>query len=526
VELITAVWGTVCFSLLGAGLGTLSGLIPGIHVNTLALMLFSLYASSAPFLLSLGGALGMPAEALPLLLSCTIVSACVVHSFLDFIPSVFLGAPDDSDALSVLPGHRLLLAGRGMEAVHCAAVGSAVGTSIAILLALPIGWLMGPPLLLYDRLLPFLPHLLVVTCLLLIISEREGSSTTVAFRVDQAGATTTVSLAHQVPVDGSRQRIFGVVESGPVRRWVRTPYGVWRLKGEARLERGPALLEGVWEVRSRRWWPRAMAGALLLLSGALGFIVLNAHLPLSKGDASPLFPLLTGLFGLPVLIQALGGMKIPEQEMKPAEEVRMRDAIQGIAAGGFVGWFPGITSTSGAVIGSLLSTRTDEDPLRSARRFITMVSAVGSSAAVFSLLALAVIRRGRTGAMLVVESVMGEDLALLSPPSIPFALLLLSALVGCVVGYRLTVLMGRTMARRVSNLNMRLLSILVSLLLLAMVLLLNGVSGLVVMSVSTLLGLIPASAGVSRVHLTGCLLIPLILFFSGLEPALIGLLGG
>ncbi|MGD0057760.1 MAG: hypothetical protein ABSB83_07990 [Methanomassiliicoccales archaeon] len=37
---------------------------------------------------------------------------------------------------------------------------------------------------------------------------------------------------------------------------------------------------------------------------------------------------------------------------------------------------------------------------------------------------------------------------------------------------------------------------------------------------------IPPLAGVSRVHLTGCLLIRIIIFFARLEPELLAFLGG
>lgn len=55
---------------------------------------------------------------------------------------MFIGAPDPDEALSVLPGHRLLMEGRGMAAVRAAAVGSAVGAAAALVLAIPLQWLM------------------------------------------------------------------------------------------------------------------------------------------------------------------------------------------------------------------------------------------------------------------------------------------------------------------------------------------------------------------------------------------------
>ncbi|MBN2518425.1 MAG: tripartite tricarboxylate transporter permease, partial [Candidatus Altiarchaeota archaeon] len=90
------------FLLLGILLGICTGLLPGLHVNTISIILLSLF----PFM-------GVGALQFAILLA----SMATVHTFLDFIPSIFLGAPEESTAMSILPTHRLLLQGRGVEAV-------------------------------------------------------------------------------------------------------------------------------------------------------------------------------------------------------------------------------------------------------------------------------------------------------------------------------------------------------------------------------------------------------------------------
>ena len=154
----------ICFSLLGSLMGTISGLIPGIHVNTLALILLSAY----PTIESVVAWSASP-EFAPLLASSTVVAASVTHSFLDFIPSVFIGAPEEGTVLSVLPGHRLLLRGEGMEAVACAAHGSLVGACTAIVLAAPMQWVMMQGT--YSMISSVTPHLLIVILAVLILSE-------------------------------------------------------------------------------------------------------------------------------------------------------------------------------------------------------------------------------------------------------------------------------------------------------------------------------------------------------------------
>ena len=124
-------------SIVGSTLGAFTGLVPGIHVNTLAAVMLASYTS----LFSAISAFAEP-EAVPVLVSSCILSASVVHSFMDFIPSLFIGAPDADEALTMLPGHRLLMEGRGMVAVRAAAAGSAVGALSAVALSIPVQYVM------------------------------------------------------------------------------------------------------------------------------------------------------------------------------------------------------------------------------------------------------------------------------------------------------------------------------------------------------------------------------------------------
>jgi putative membrane protein len=108
-------------TLIGVVLGTVSGIIPGIHANTLAGALISLQV----LLLAILG---------PIALGAVLFAALITHTFVDSVPSTFLGVPDADTALSVLPAHALCLEGNGEEAVRIAALGSA----LAIVLAVPL----------------------------------------------------------------------------------------------------------------------------------------------------------------------------------------------------------------------------------------------------------------------------------------------------------------------------------------------------------------------------------------------------
>ncbi|MCG7843865.1 MAG: tripartite tricarboxylate transporter permease, partial [Methanomassiliicoccales archaeon] len=158
------------FTLFGMGLGTLSGLAPGIHVNTLAVLLIMAIPSLSPILedVCLGaGCIISPA----LLLACTILSAAICHSFLDFIPSLIMGVPDETECLSVLPSHRLLLEGQGMSALQAAAQGSLVGAMTGLLVLLPLPLLHHQVTDLLMVLAPAIPWMLLTVPFLLIWAE-------------------------------------------------------------------------------------------------------------------------------------------------------------------------------------------------------------------------------------------------------------------------------------------------------------------------------------------------------------------
>mgnify|MGYP001767288876 CR=1 FL=1 len=109
----------------GAGLlcGIISGIIPGIHSNTVAGIMLGV----SPVLLPVLGPAGLAAA---------LVSMLITHTFLEIIPSTFLGIPDAGTALSVLPAHAMTLEGKGEEAVRLSALGSGWGVIIAIPLSL------------------------------------------------------------------------------------------------------------------------------------------------------------------------------------------------------------------------------------------------------------------------------------------------------------------------------------------------------------------------------------------------------
>lgn len=142
--------------ILGVLTGIITGLIPGIHINLVATLLFVNSSLLLGFFSSFS-------------LAAFIISVAIVHTFLDFIPSIFLGAPNEETALSILPGHRLLLKGRGYEAVKLTTIGCFFGLVISMILS--VFFIFTAPLF-YPFLSKIIAFLLIVLSAFLIIKEK------------------------------------------------------------------------------------------------------------------------------------------------------------------------------------------------------------------------------------------------------------------------------------------------------------------------------------------------------------------
>lgn len=494
------------FTLFGMGLGTLSGLAPGIHVNTLALLLMMSAPALMPPLEQLCLCTGCPAPP-ALLLACTILSAAVCHSFLDFIPSLIMGVPDETECLSVLPSHRLLLEGRGLCALQAAAQGSLVGAMAGTITLLPL------PLLhvqLTDAMLslaPLVPYILLGIPPLLIWAEG-GKADTVAgldMRSGTASFTDMVSLRRHVPVHGDSARVAGIVHRHWGRWRVRTPLQTFMVQGRG-LRPGHQLLLGQWTVRRDRIPITARCLLLFLSSGALGVMAMDGLVPgedIWRGmEGNMLMPLFTGLFGLPLLIGSSRG-RMPEQSREVGEPPSMVGALKGSLMGGLVGWLPGVTATAGAVLSTLLPRSHRNCP----QEFISTVSAVGTGAAVLGLGTLLLIGKGRSGTLLAMQEAMPS----LDVSALPA--LLLCILTSSLLSYSLTMCIGDRFLRRAQGRDLTRLNRVALLGMIALSFLLAGPGGLLLLTLSTLLGMVPAKVGISRVHLTGCLLLPILLYY-------------
>jgi putative membrane protein len=141
------------FIVLGIVVGIIFGLAPGLHPNFLILMV--------PILFSLSIS--------PLNLLVFIVAMAVANAISDFIPSILFGAPEEGTELSVMPGHKMLLAGQGYQAIKLAAIGG-MFSIVFLCIIFPATIFIFP--FIYATLSPLLFFLLAAIAIYMILTEK------------------------------------------------------------------------------------------------------------------------------------------------------------------------------------------------------------------------------------------------------------------------------------------------------------------------------------------------------------------
>lgn len=399
----------------GTAAGVVVGLLPGIHPNTV-------FAVLIPAILAAGAAGSYP-------LMAFIVSVSITNTIVNFIPSIFIGAPEADTSLSVLPGHRMLLRGDGYGALFMTVCGSAC-SAILTVAALPLLLLAIP--VIYASMNPvghsYIHILLIAVVSILLYSERG-------------------------------------------------------------------------------WMKKAHAAFMFLVSGLAGAALLS-----SLPEQTVLFPALSGLFGIPVLMFGMKGKaRMPRQ--KTGRRVKVpaaRGAVTGWIAGLLVGLLPGIGSAQAGVLSGTALRGKEKD-------FMVALGGISTANMLFTLIALHSISKTRSGAAAAIQELGG--MAGTADLLFVVAVSLFSCFIACLI----TLWIGRRSASVLAGADYRKVNLSVFMLVLALIAVVCGPVGLLIAALATAVGASCAVLRVRRMYLMGFLMLPTILYFSGLLPAFVSL---
>ncbi len=386
--------------------GTITGLIPGIHVNLLSVMLISLSAT-------------LLQVTTPTTLAVFIIAMAVTHTFVDSIPSIFLGAPDPDMALGVLPGHRMLLEGKGYEAVKLTVIGSFLAL-LATAAIIPIMIPVVPKL--FEIINPYIGHILAAVVIFMILNES-------------------------------------------------------------------SLNAKVW------------ATFVFAISGVLGIFVLSY-----PNLNQPLFPMLSGLFGVSTLLVSLNEKTtIPKQYITESIVLKKSDTTKAIIAavgsGSLTGMMPGLGSAQAAIIAMQVARNL------SVNGFMVLIGGINTVNFTFSLVTLFTLEKARNGAIVAVLQLL-ESITFQQ-----FLLFTLSAIITGCIAAMLTLKLAKIASKAIAKVNYQMLCITIIILITAMAIYFSGAIGLLILVTATAIGILPPLLQVKRSMAMGCLLLPVILFF-------------
>ncbi len=392
---------------IGAALAIITGLTPGIHINLVSLFVLSI----SPVLLDYVS---------PLFLASAIISMSIVHTFLDFLPSIYLGAPESETALATLPGHVLLLKGMGYEAIKLSAIGSLLCLMITVVL-FPLLILSVP--FIFRYLQDYIGWILLAIVAFMIIREMD--------------------------------------------------------------------------IRKILW-----STFLFLASGVLGLIVFS-----TPNVKEPLFPLLSGLFGVSILLKSLSEkVVIPPQVISdvirvPGKEL-LRSLLSGTFSGALLPIFPGLGPAQSAILGSQFLGKK-----ASTYSFMILVAGTGTVSMLMSLVTLYTIDKARNGSIVVVQEIL---------KTVDLNQVILFASVALIAGGLATYMLlnlAKVFSNVITKVNYSKLCLGIIIFITLMVFHFSGRLGLLILFVSTSLGLVPAIVKIGRNHAMGVLLLPVILYF-------------
>lgn len=558
------VFAAMLFAMLGVGGGVLTGLIPGLHVNTVSALLIAFSSSVVGFSQFLLGSMNPTNYESILMIACFIIGMMITHSFLDIIPSIFLGAPEPETALSVLPGHVMMMEGRGYEAIKYSAFGSLAGMLICLFMLVPARLFMGSPFTAYEAIYPFIAYILLFIVVLMFMEEGASSKEAERFGGRMAlnaraynigpgygdGMDIPFSeLTHHineeaqisgelVARDGSLLVLQDEFDGSKCQIHVSGKEKMLDFDiGDKLQVTGIVTARPSGKLHARQ---KILALTIFLGAGGLGILVLQG--PIENFNWYPveslhledmmLFPLFTGLFGFSSLFMSLAtNPEMPSQEcdgitLDMPIIRRFRGAFGGTFAGALVGFFPGVSSGVATVVAkSALGGGEDRD---SQKEYIIAISGVNTANALFGLVALFVIMKARSGAMVAVLDLMEGNVQGWEPyGTVPFlfGLLLLAAGLAAAMAFFLTLFFGKLFAKVYNRIPYKKMTWSIIIFLTCLIFLFTGPMGLAVAALSTLMGIVPQVTGVKRIHLMGVLMVPIIFYFLDIMDPLMEYIG-
>lgn len=240
---------------------------------------------------------------------------------------------------------------------------------------------------------------------------------------------------------------------------------------------------------------------VFLISGCLGFTVLDMI-----NISQPLLPMLSGLFGVSsILLSMKSNTKLPAQIINSKVNLSsfriFKSSFIATFSGSLTGLFPGLGAAQASLIGMQFMGHVGT------RSLLVLVGGINTANFVFSLITLYSIQKARNGAVIAINSL--KDIITFND----FFIIIASTLIVAVFATLITYSIGKKMSVLITKVNYLYLNIFILFIISLITFYFTGFIGLIVLIISTFVGLIAPLKGVAKSNAMGCLLLPAIIYF-------------
>jgi putative membrane protein len=233
-----------------------------------------------------------------------------------------------------------------------------------------------------------------------------------------------------------------------------------------------------------------------------------------------LLPAFIGLFAIPmVLTNLIMGTRVPPQHISPSLDVPpsllLRGAFAGSLGGLFAAFFPVVTGSIGAFLAGHATAQRDERSFLVSQGVSKLVYYAGG----FLLFFLPGLQLARGGLAAMLSTIYTPG-----TPQLYYVAVAALAVSGA-VSFLLLIPYARFAVRFLARLDYRVVNIGTLIVILAVLLITTGLTGLLIAIPATAIGLIPSFFGTRRMNCLGVLLVPITLNMAGVGPDIARWLG-
>jgi len=232
------------------------------------------------------------------------------------------------------------------------------------------------------------------------------------------------------------------------------------------------------------------ATLVFLLCGTLGILTMNSTM------REPLFSVFAGLFAVcGLLASSKEGAAVPAQENPQLEFTHWKYVFAGVFLGMFSDLLPGIAAPAQIAVFASIFIKIDD-----AKNYLALVSSIAASHAIFAVCAALSFGKAREGSLVVIQQTSG--ITFQNAPA------LLGTFALCLGASAFLLLLLLRFAPKFDFNKLQQLRYPIIFYLFIVAFLINGLLGVLVLSISACLGFLPLLLGVRRTHVMGCIIVP------------------